>query len=250
MARAVKRLDCPLMATTAPHPWVPGPPNPVLAAGAVHVWQADLGAVGEEPSGLLCPHERARAERMLRSTDRQRWMRARGLLRVLLGGYLQEDPRVLRFAAGPHGKPTLAIGACEGQTGSGPPSVGARPSFNVSHSADVALYAFSDAGAVGVDVEVRRRAIDEVAIAARVLGPVQARRLEGLEPQARAREFRRAWVRHEAVAKCLGVGIGGLERAHALQAQPSVAELTMPEQAAAAVATERPARELCCWIWR
>lgn len=176
-------------------------------------------------------------------------MRARGLLRTLLGRYLHEDPRALRFAVGPHGKPMLTTGAREpGARSSGRPA-GARPSFNMSHSAHLALYAFSDAGAVGVDVEVTRRAIDEVAIAARVLGSAEATRLEGLDPQARRAEFRRAWVRHEAVAKCLGVGIGGIEDAQAQQPQPSVLELTMAAGAAAAVATERPARELSCWCW-
>ena len=66
-----------------------------------------------------------------------------------------------------------------------------------------------EAGPVGVDVEVPRRAIDEVALAARAFGPAEARRLEGLDPAVRAQEFLRAWVRHEAQLKCRGTGIGG-----------------------------------------
>ena len=52
----------------------------------------------------------------------------------------------------------------------------------MSHSGRLALYAFSDAGAVGVDVEVARRPIDELAIAARTLGATEAQRLEALDP--------------------------------------------------------------------
>ena len=61
--------------------------------------------------------------------------------------YLGLDPRALEFSRGEHGKPMLAT------PGTGPLQ------FNLSHSGDLALYAVSDAGAVGIDVEVRRRRV-------------------------------------------------------------------------------------------
>ena len=71
----------------------------------------------------------------------------------------------------------------------------------------MALYAFGAVGDVGVDIEVGPRPIDEVAIACRAFGRAEARRLAMLDPLTRAREFRRAWVRTEAAAKCLGTGL-------------------------------------------
>jgi 4'-phosphopantetheinyl transferase len=237
------------MHVTAQDAWAPGPLHPLLADGAVHVWRADLTAVGGDLGELLCSEERARAERFLGERDRQLWTRSRGVLRALLGRYLRQDPSSLRFATGAHGKPALV--EHDSEPPATPPLSCARSprlSFNMSHSGQLALYAFSEAGAVGVDIEGARQPSDEVAIAARVFGAAVARRLERLDPAARQREFLRAWVRHEAELKCLGVGIG---RAHAGVDRRMlwVAELDLGPSAAAAVAAERPARELRCWDW-
>jgi hypothetical protein len=110
------------------------------------------------------------------------------------------------------------------------------------------MYAFSEAGAVGVDVEVGRHTIDEVAIAARAIGAEEAERLRALDPALRRREFLRAWARHEAQLKCLGVGIGAARGASA-ERRPWIAQLEMGPDAGAAVAAERPPRELRCWEW-
>lgn len=199
----------------------------------MHVWRADLTSVAPDLGELLCKQERARAERIVNKHEGELWRRSRGLLRELLGRYLGLEPASLHFAVGEHGKPALDRD---------------RLPFNMSHSGELALYAFSDAGAVGVDVELARRPVDEVAIAARMLGEDVAQRLQALDPATRQREFLRAWARHEAELKCLGVGIGdaGAERTGH---RPWVEELELGPTAGAAVATERRARELLCWDW-
>jgi phosphopantetheinyl transferase len=100
------------------------------------------------------------------------------------------DPRALRFGADRSGKPELAE----------PPSL---LRFNLSHSGDVALYAFAEDRAVGIDVEVaRERRADLVALARRAFGAEEAERLRALDPEARRREFFQAWARYEAELKC------------------------------------------------
>lgn len=238
------------MPATAQGAWAPGPLHPLLAPDAVHVWRADLTTVPDEVCELLCGDERSRAERILRERNRELWQRSRGLLRELLGRYLQRDPRALRFIAGPHGKPALARDAGESAAPQRRSSMRpARVSFNLSHSEGLALYAFAESGAVGVDVEVARRPVADVAIAARTFGPAEARRLEGLDPAIRQREFRRAWVRHEAELKCLGVGLGGAD-ASGEGRRPWIAQLGMGPSAEGAVAAECLAPELSCWEWR
>jgi len=170
--------------------------------------------VTDDVCELLCEQELERAERMLDERDRRLWRRSRGVLRALLGRYLRQDPRSLRLIVGAHGKPALAGDAAEPQAARrAAPEAASRLSFNLSHSGHLALYAFSESGDVGVDVEVARRAMNEVAIAARVFGPAQAKHLQELDPDSRRREFLRAWVRHEAERKCLGVGLFGGEDA-------------------------------------
>jgi hypothetical protein len=118
-------------------------------------------------------------------------MRSRGVLRALLGRYLQLDPSTLRFNLGPHGKPAL---------------LGGGPAFNLSHSGTLAVYALSASAEVGVDVQLDLRQIDEAAIARRFLTAADARALAQLPPPERRTEFLRAWVRHEAALKCRGSG--------------------------------------------
>jgi hypothetical protein len=146
-----------------------------LHAGALHVWAADLDAVDTHVDGLLDERERERAERIVREPARRRWMASRGVLRALLGSYLDEHPGTLGFTQEAHGKPKLEHPGIE------------KLRFNLSHSGGLAVYALSEMGAVGVDVELLAR-----------------------RPSARVykRELLQAWVRREADGKRLGVGLG------------------------------------------
>ncbi len=224
------------MSASARDRWAPGPSRPLLTDGAVHVWRADLTKVSDDPLGSLSADERLRGGRFADERTGRLWRGSRALLRVLLGRYLGRDPSSLRFVTGEHGKPALADDAA------------VELAFNMSHSGEIALYAFSSAGEVGVDVELARRPIDAVAIAKRMLGKPEAMRLQALDPSTRRREFLRVWTRLEAELKCLGVGIGGAEGAHH-RSVLWVAELALPG-AAGAVAASRPTRALHCWEWQ
>jgi 4'-phosphopantetheinyl transferase len=139
--------------------------------------------------------DRLRAKRSLRPGAARARLRARGLLRELAARYAGIDRADVYLATDLHGKPVLR------------PS---RVEFSVSHSGALAVYAFARERSVGVDVEVAsrtRRAIDATGVAARAFGDAEAARLRSLSPRAREREFTRRWVRHEALAKCAGVGI-------------------------------------------
>ena len=224
------------MSLSAEEAWAPGPLHPQLADGAVHAWRADLAVVSEELADLLCEQERARAQRILSDSRGALWARSRGVLRSLLGRYLGREPASLRFGAGAHGKPTLTDGAAS------------ELAFNLSHSGQFALYAFSASSAVGVDVEVGRRSVEEIAVARSWLGAAHARRLEALEPAIRRREFLRVWTRHEAQLKCLGVGFGATAPQVA-PLEPWVLDLEPFPDVAGAVAAERAALTLDCWSW-
>jgi 4'-phosphopantetheinyl transferase len=235
---------------TAADSWAPGPLRPRLADGAVHLWRAELAAVSDDLIEVLSPDERARAERFLKARDGRLWARAHGVLRVLIGRYLDADPGGLRFAAGEHGKPALIDDVVVEPAGAEAAVARARTlSFNLSHSGQLAVYAFSKAGAVGVDVEVARRALDVGAIARRVFGAAEARRLELLDPATREQEFLRAWTRREAQLKCRGTGIGG-RAANRGERTLWTCELDIAERGGAAIAVERRPRELQRWRWR
>jgi len=226
--------------------WAPGPPIVRAAAGAVDVWRADLAAdpaaAGGRPEQLLNHDELARAARIVPARKRVLWTRSRGVLRALLGRYLDRDPRSLQFVLGPHGKPALT---CAEDL----PATELR--FNLSHSGGVALYAVTLGRTVGIDVEAPRCRIDELAVAARVLGREQARHLAGLDPHSRTREFLRAWVAHEAELKCLGLGLAAPSEEHTRdELWTTQLELGPHADAAAAVAVAGGPCELRRWVWR
>jgi 4'-phosphopantetheinyl transferase len=215
--------------------WAPAPARPLLEEGAIHVWRADLDVPREHLIELLSGEERTRAERFAKREDGLRFSRSRGLLRALLGRYLERDPDTLPLRIGAHGKPELAV---EGTT---------RCCFNISHSANLGLYAFSRSSAVGVDVELALRARDVLALAARVFGAAETRRLAALEPEPREREFLRLWVRHEATLKCSGSGFGGATVEQSDEHGTWIAELDVGRRAAAALAAAKAPAELRCW---
>jgi 4'-phosphopantetheinyl transferase len=213
------------------------------------VWRADLDTVSDAVAELLSDDERARAERILSAPKARRWSRARGVLRQLLGRYLETDPKTLRLNTEAHGKPGLAdrrTGDAVASDGASAPP--ARLSFNMSHSGPLALYAFASSGAVGIDVEVARQTGSEVAIAARLFGPAEAGRLGDLDPATRAREFLRTWTRREAALKCRGTVIAGGSGDSG--SEPWIAQLRVSATCPAAVALSYAPLQLSCWSWR
>jgi 4'-phosphopantetheinyl transferase len=221
--------------------WSSGPLRPQLERAVIDVWRVDLSAFDDRQVSLLDEQERKRAAAVLGERDRRLWSASRGALRTLLGRYLQLDPGTLRFRNSAHGKPALrAVADCP------------APCFNLSHSRELALYAFSERDEVGVDVELVREGSDgrpprdHVALARRAFGEDAAQYLQRVPPHEHEREFLRRWTRYEAALKQLDVGIG--DRRTPIDRHASwIAELDIGTDGAAAVACAWPARELRLW---
>jgi 4'-phosphopantetheinyl transferase len=185
--------------------WPPGPRQPRLSEGELHVWLADLEEVPAAVNGSLSADERARAGGILSPAKGELWARSRGVLRELLGRYTAVDPGSLRFERGARGKPHLAAPA-------------RAIVFNASHSHTIALYAFAIAGDVGIDVQVDPRRGDPEAVARRAFGAPAARQLRATSRHAGRRSLARTWAMHEALRKCSGEGIWGTGKAQLGQA--------------------------------
>jgi 4'-phosphopantetheinyl transferase len=165
-----------------------------LPADVVDLWTVDLGADGDDPL-VLSPEESTRAGRFRDPRNGERWRRARTALRRLLADYVDVDPRELVLRTARRGKPFLAEPASDIR-------------FNVSHAGSIALLAFARGTEVGVDVELRSRRFDALALSRQAFGEAHVRALRELPPDRREEAFLHAWVRHEATAKCLGDGLG------------------------------------------
>jgi 4'-phosphopantetheinyl transferase len=171
---------------------------PLTVGGAqVDLWHASLSAA-RDPAHEMClaPDERARAQRYISATVRQRFITGRAMLRAILAEYLNCEPQRIRLATGPRGKPAL-----------GGPWSGDALRFNVAHSHDCLLVGVTRHRAIGVDVEYVHRAIDTDQIAARFFSPaeyaVYQRTPQALQRQA----FLNCWTRKEAYIKARGDGL-------------------------------------------
>lgn len=167
----------------------------------VHVWSVSLGKTLGSVGATLSEGERQRAARIRADAPRQRFVLTRSALRALLARYLDAPPPSIAFVQGPHGKPALAE------------SAESDLRFNLSHSGDQALLAFTCGHDVGVDIERVSGARDATAIASRFFATQEAEALRAIPEAARPAAFFRCWVRKEACLKALGEGIGhGLAR--------------------------------------
>ena len=158
---------------------------------------ARLDAPSDEVRSLqasLCPHERQRAARFRFERHRRRFIVARGRLRQLLAARLGLTPEAVEFAYGANGKPRVL-----------------NLHFSVSHCDDVALFAFSEASEIGVDLEAIRPIREADAIAAQFFSPSERLVCEIEKPLG----FLRCWTRMEALAKALGEGVSNSLKGHA-----------------------------------
>ncbi len=172
--------------------------HPPLGEKEIHVWRGWLrgpASTVERLQRSLSADEIARAERFRLPKLRDHFVVARGTLRGLLSRYLGIDPAEIALAYGPLGKPALAKPA------------DSPIHFNLSHSGDVALYAFSLSREVGVDVERHRPAEKIEGIANRFYSPRECAALAALPEEERRLLFFRYWTIKEAYLKARGKGL-------------------------------------------
>jgi 4'-phosphopantetheinyl transferase len=195
---------------------------PALGRDEVHVWRSSMvehGVVLARLRPLLSPEEARQAERFRFERDRDRFTIGRAILRLLVGRYQALAAGAVTFSHGPQGKPFLP--AC------GPPL-----EFNVSHSDDLALFAFARGRRVGVDIEAVRPAVAREDIPERFFTAEEAAFLRALPPERQPEAFFDCWVRKEAAIKAWGVGLSlALDRFTVGTGECDCAELECPREA-------------------
>ncbi|HEU5228391.1 MAG TPA: 4'-phosphopantetheinyl transferase superfamily protein [Ktedonobacteraceae bacterium] len=179
--------------------WNAPPGRLELASDEVHVWRASLQApamVVQRLRTLLSAEEATKANRFYFERDRNHYIVARGLLRTLLGRYLAVEPETIIFGYNEYGKPEMQF-----------PLIDPRLQFNVSHSHELALFAFSYVRELGVDVEYMRTNIEYDDLARHSFSPNERAVLVGLPPEVKQQAFFNCWTRKEAYIKARGMGL-------------------------------------------
>ena len=173
---------------------------PSLSENDVHVWAAALDVAPDvryKLAKILADEERQRAERFKFDKHRNRFIAARGFMRVMLGRYLQSAPEQIEFAYSDRGKPMLSQGFAD------------TLQFNLAHSGDLALLAISPNGPIGVDVECIRTIKDADGLVARFFSSRENALFQKLSDDQKPGAFFNLWTRKEALLKATGEGIAG-----------------------------------------
>ncbi len=246
---------------------------PTLSIDDVHVWRAELDQPVwrlQQLAQVLSPEEIKRAERFYFEQHRQRFIVGRGLLRTILSNYLGLEPAELHFHYGDRGKPSLAESS--GNFLASPLLKGTEGSlrtlrFNLSHSCDLALYAFTLNREIGIDIE-QIRPIEMEQLSQRFFAPQESAVLLALPAEQRSQAFFNCWTRKEAYIKARGDGLalpldrfevtlapGELARLVSIEGDRSLAgywslqELNPGTGYAAAIAVEGQDWRMSCWQW-
>ncbi len=170
----------------------------------IEIWQAHLDISPQleaEYWAVLNAEEKQRAHRFVKSQDKIRFIAGRGILRSLLGQYLNLAPAAIAFDYLAQGKPILGKTHCDQAL-----------QFNVSHSHHLALYVISDSGQnVGIDLEFMRPLPEALSLARRFFQEQEVAHLVSLPPKMQEAMFFRLWTAKEAYLKATGEGLSGLQ---------------------------------------
>jgi 4'-phosphopantetheinyl transferase len=240
------------------NPWLKGFPQVGIQRNVIHVWRFTLDLPfyqRESLLGILSPGELERAGKYFFEKDRNRFIVARGVLRKIVGKYLNKDPDQICFEYAAFGKPEL-------KSGSYLPEL----SFNLSHSENIALFAIASEAHVGIDVEHIRYDMEIGPLASRFFSEKEILALERVKGEKQKNVFFQFWTRKEAFLKATGKGLSfPMERCDVSNADnrnfapviiPAdteehtnwfVLDLEPGKGYAAAVVADRPEMEISFW---
>ncbi len=167
-----------------------------LEPNQVDIWRVWLDHEESWMWEVLSAEEQARAKRFKFPRHRRRSIVARASLRHLLGQYLSIDPLDITLLTTQHGKPYIEqlYGTHELM-------------FNVTHSHECALIAFTLDRLVGVDIEHYRTVSDIENIAKQFFAAGEVAKLRTVAEANKQATFLKCWTRKEAFIKAIGEGL-------------------------------------------
>ena len=194
----------------------------------VHVWRICLQRDASQELKLyniLSVDERLRSSRYRFNIDHHRFVIARGVVRIILGGYLGVAPSKVRFSYNRYGKPSLDHG-----------SNAVR--FNVAHSRDLAYLAVTKSSEVGIDLEFIDRDFAISKAAKHVFSSREYFQLQTAMQDEQVDLFFRFWTRKEAILKAAGDGFAGTTEEIGRKGKWTVKNMSLDRGFEAALAVE------------
>lgn len=164
--------------------------DPDLQIIKISSMEVQLSELGQ----LLSVEERERIKRFAFSSLARDYTIVRGCLRIFLGELLSLPPEDVLIGYSEFGKPYLLD----------PPF---PLFFNVSHSGDYSVFAFSRSSEVGVDIEAINPEITKDRLENLIFSEKELEIFNKLPPEEKTEAFYRVWTQKEAILKADGKGL-------------------------------------------
>jgi len=166
-----------------------------MTEGFLEIWHGDI--LPPKPEKLdyyqfLNADEKEKASTFVRPELQKKYIKTRGVLRKVLGSYLNEKPQEIIINTGEYGKPFINE---------------SRLYFNLSHAGNKFVIAVSNCGEVGVDIEQYKNRNNLSGLVRKCFSDVEKAYWQCLSEEQKVAMFYRLWVRKEAFVKAVGRGI-------------------------------------------
>tara|TARA_Y100001933_G_scaffold263432_1_gene324770 strand:- start:19882 stop:20703 length:822 start_codon:yes stop_codon:yes gene_type:complete len=173
---------------------------PDIPTHAIDIWYAYADRLIASDSienhlKVLSDSEKNQLGRFSLTRVREESLASRLLTRHALSFYADVAPERWQFAKGPRGKPYVVSPWQDFHA------------FNLSHSANLVVFAIARHGTVGVDVESIDRATTGIPLARRFFASQEVEQLLALPPEMQRESFLQIWTLKEAYIKAVGDGL-------------------------------------------
>jgi 4'-phosphopantetheinyl transferase len=171
---------------------------PMTGENIVYIFSVcfnDFWNISEKLFKNLSADEIKRAKRFHFENDKKHFIIGRGILRSLLGKFLNTEPSSIAFSYAKNGKPSIVIPADNNLF------------FNISHSHNRIVLALSYAADLGIDIEFRKELLDIDRLAKNYFSMNENKIFSRLTEQEKSGAFFDCWTRKEAFVKAVGGGL-------------------------------------------
>ncbi|RXJ94839.1 hypothetical protein CRV00_05770 [Malaciobacter molluscorum] len=161
----------------------------------IHIWKIDFTKISSNIKTylyLLNNDEISRANKFLLKNKYKSYIATRIILKILLQYYINREGYKIQLHKNQYGKPYLKDNEIY---------------FNISHTSDMSLIAFSKNKEFGIDLESNECDNNIVNISAKYFTQREKNWIENLPNNKKTKGFIYCWVRKEAYIKALGLGL-------------------------------------------
>jgi len=176
-----------------------------VSAGSIHIWSARYSLLERYYpllSTLISPEETQKAAGFKKPGDTRRYILRHGIVRVILGQYIHEDPEEIRFVKAKSGKPDLDSG-------------GKFPDvrFSLSHTDEMVCLGITRNYEIGLDIVKTNPRTPFSEIEQYLFTPGERRWIERTILEQRSLQFFRIWSLKEALLKATGSDVTMMKEA-------------------------------------